>query len=205
MNSKINHLDDVKISKRLSYLLRHGAIREGLDINPDGFVSLVEVLQKLPDCTTADIRRVVSTNSKNRFTLVEDEDRGLQIKANQGHSLPSVNRLSLKPLINPNFQIIHGTYLRNWNIIKTQGLSRMKRNHIHFSKDLNFTCGLRRTAEVFIFINYSQSIENGIEFFESENGVILSPGDEYGVIEPRYFSKVVTRDNKLLSSNNSTN
>ncbi|XP_063976193.1 tRNA 2'-phosphotransferase 1 [Diachasmimorpha longicaudata] len=198
MNSKRINSDDLKISKRLCYLLRHGAVSEGLHINPDGFVVLDEVLRKLPECTIADIRRIVSTNSKQRFTIIDEEDKGLQIKANQGHSLQCVSQLSLKPLISPNFEIIHSTYLRKWSIIKTRGLSRMKRNHIHFSKGLNFTCGLRRNAEVFIFINYSKSVEKGIQFFESENGVILSPGDEDGVIEPTYFSKVVTSDNKLL-------
>ncbi|XP_011299066.1 tRNA 2'-phosphotransferase 1 isoform X2 [Fopius arisanus] len=184
MNSKKKQLEDVRISKRLSYLLRHGAVQEGLHINPDGFVPLRELLEKLPECTIVDIRRIVSTNSKGRFTLVESEDEGPQIKANQGHSLASVNRLSLKEVSNPNFEIIHGTSFANWAQIKCRGLSRMRRNHIHFSKD------------------YSKSSADGIKFFESENGVVLSPGDACGVIETRYFSRVSTRDNKILSIDN---
>ncbi|XP_011299065.1 tRNA 2'-phosphotransferase 1 isoform X1 [Fopius arisanus] len=202
MNSKKKQLEDVRISKRLSYLLRHGAVQEGLHINPDGFVPLRELLEKLPECTIVDIRRIVSTNSKGRFTLVESEDEGPQIKANQGHSLASVNRLSLKEVSNPNFEIIHGTSFANWAQIKCRGLSRMRRNHIHFSKGLDSARGLRSSAQVFIFIDYSKSSADGIKFFESENGVVLSPGDACGVIETRYFSRVSTRDNKILSIDN---
>ncbi|GFO16978.1 RNA 2'-phosphotransferase, tpt1/kpta family protein [Plakobranchus ocellatus] len=45
---------------------------------------------------------------------------------------------------------------------------------------------------------YKQSID-GLKFFLSANNVVLSPGDDSGVIEPKFFSKVVDRrkGNKL--------
>lgn len=33
-------------------------------------------------------------------------------------------------------QVIHGTFDNKWPIIKEQGLSRLKRNHIHFAAGL---------------------------------------------------------------------
>jgi RNA:NAD 2'-phosphotransferase (TPT1/KptA family) len=36
--------DLVQLSKKLSYLLRHGAVKEGLTISPDGFVSMEDMI-----------------------------------------------------------------------------------------------------------------------------------------------------------------
>ena len=38
-----------------------------------------------------------------------------------------------------------------------------------------------------VFVVFS----DGIEFFVSSNGVILSSGDEDGFVKPKYFSKVI--------------
>ncbi|XP_008551850.1 tRNA 2'-phosphotransferase 1 [Microplitis demolitor] len=188
---------DVKISKKLSYLLRHGAKNESLPITADGFCVLSDVLSKLKGVEIKDIERIVKNDHKQRYTLIKDGF--LKIKANQGHSIADVNNLSLKPItINPDFDIIHGTYFKYWNKIKEQGLSRVNRNHIHFAKGLNFSCGLRNSAEIFIFIDYKKATDNGLQFFESENGVILSYGNNMGIIEPKYFLKVTDKNQKLI-------
>lgn len=116
------------------------------------------------------------------------------IKACQGHTIEQINCLHLKVLTDISFDIIHGTFLKCYETIKVQGLCRMKRNHIHFAKGLNFICGLRKNAEVYIYIDYTKAKEDGIIFYESENGVILSPGNSNGFIEPKYFLKVVTKN-----------
>ncbi|KAK0088780.1 hypothetical protein PV325_010720 [Microctonus aethiopoides] len=128
-------------------------------------------------------------------------DGSLEIKANQGHSIANVNDLSLKLVKNPEFDIIHGTYMCHWPTIKTQGLSRMNRNHIHFAKDLKTNCGLRKSTEIYIFIDFKKATDDGLKFFESENGVILCDGNNKGFIEPRYFLKVIDKSNKVLLTN----
>jgi len=77
----------------------------------------------------------------------------------------------LKILDYIDFDIIHGTYFKHWSKIKTEGLSRMKRNHIHFAKGLNFINGLRQNAELFVYINFEKAKEDGLIFFESEKNV----------------------------------
>jgi 2'-phosphotransferase len=49
--------------------------------------------------------------------------------------------------------------------------------------------GMRATSKVAIFIDVGRAMEDGIEFFESDNGVILSSGID-GVIAPQYFKSV---------------
>ena len=81
---------DISLSKALSWLLRHGAVKEGLNIAADGFVDVTEVLQhnSLKDSCVADIERIVTYSDKQRFCLREHPESGqLQIRANQGHSI----------------------------------------------------------------------------------------------------------------------
>lgn len=197
---KIANDRDVGISKTLSYLLRHAAVKEGLPIEPDGFINLCSILSypemKRKSVQLSDIKRVVLTNNKMRFTLVCLENVW-KIKANQGHSLKEVTELSLTQLTidKINFEVVHGTYYIYWMSIKRDGLKRMTRNHIHFACTAIFkenVSGFRKDAEVLIFINVHAALKDGIEFYRSENNVILSEGLN-GVLETKYFSKVVDR------------
>ncbi|XP_046816224.1 tRNA 2'-phosphotransferase 1 [Vespa crabro] len=190
--------DYIRLSKKLSYLLRHGAIREGLSIRTDGFSPIDQLLsEKLQGYTLEDIKKVVETNDKKRFILRENNGNW-EIKATQGHSINNINNLSLKQLDHVDFDIIHGTYYRNWESIKLKGLSRMRRNHIHFSKGLNFICGLRKSAEIYICIDFEKAKREGLKFFESENEIILCAGNDEGIIERKYFLKVYSKNSEIL-------
>jgi 2'-phosphotransferase len=99
--------------------------------------------------------------------------------------------------------VVHGTYHRAWQSIKHQGLSRMKRNHIHFAPGLpgqdGVISGMRGSCQVLIYINMKKALEDGLKFFRSSNNVILSPGDVDGYIKPLYFDKVCdVKSGKLL-------
>lgn len=93
--------------------------------------------------------------------------------------------------------VIHGTYKRSWFKIKTEGLKRMKRTHIHFAtglpSDKGVISGMRSDVDVLIFIDVTRALQSGIKFYQSSNGVVLSPGDERGVIKPKYFLRVCDR------------
>ncbi|CAK1543298.1 unnamed protein product [Leptosia nina] len=199
-------LDIVQISKSLSWILRHGVQREGLEISDEGYVSLSTLLRhkKFRKYNFNDIKRVVDSNDKQRFKLRLNPSTSLwEIKANQGHSIKSVKNSELIPIIQDKYPlVIHGTYLRNWDNIKIQGLSHMSRNHIHFAKGLpndpNIKSGIRRDAQVLIYINLKKALQGGIKFFESENGVILTEGDANGFLKPEYFLRAVKFENNII-------
>ncbi|PWN41591.1 phosphotransferase KptA/Tpt1 [Ceraceosorus guamensis] len=92
---------EVVLSKALSWLLRHGALKEKLAIRPDGFVKVEDVLkssriksiQLPPDgrkVSLEDVKEVVQSNEKKRFELREEEGEHW-IRAVQGHSLQNVS------------------------------------------------------------------------------------------------------------------
>lgn len=72
----------------------------------------------------------------------------------------------------------------------------MSRNHIHFAtgtpKNTDVISGMRKNCEVYIFIDLEKALLDDIKFYKSENGVILSPGDDHGKIDKKYFLKVVS-------------
>lgn len=75
----------------------------------------------------------------------------------------------------------------------------MSRNHIHFSKGLpedtaaDVISGMRNDAELLFYINVQKSMEDGVDWWISDNGVVLTEGDKEGRIGPKYWKKVVGR------------
>ncbi|XP_016894922.1 tRNA 2'-phosphotransferase 1 [Cynoglossus semilaevis] len=192
---------DVHLSKSMSYALRHGAGQMGLNMGEDGFVSVDELLAhpQFRSYSLEDIKRVVATNDKQRFKLYPNPENGLlQIRANQGHSV-LVKNLELKPVLigSPDCptEAVHGSYLSKWSSIQVQGLSRMKRTHIHLASGLpgedGVISGMRRDCDLAVFIDVQKAIADGINFFWSENGVLLTEGDAEGKLLPKYFCRAL--------------
>ncbi|XP_023391563.1 tRNA 2'-phosphotransferase 1 isoform X4 [Pteropus vampyrus] len=145
---------DVQLSKALSYALRHGALKLGLPMWADGFVSLGALLQlpQFRSFSAEDVQRVVDGNGKQRFALHPgDPSTGPLIRANQG---------------------------------------------------------MRPNCEVAVFINGPLALADGIPFFRSANGVILTPGNADGFLLPKYFKEALqlrpTRKPLSLSDNEET-
>ena len=195
--------DMVRLSKSMSYLLRHGSEKAGLRVEPDGFVRLSEmlVLPQLRRWSVEDVRVVVETNSKQRFALKTDGDTGeLWIRANQGHTVRSVQDDALLTEITDPAElptVVHGTYLAALPAIQVAGLSRMGRNHIHFAVGMpegaGVISGMRASAEVVIQLDVAATMAAGIKLYRSANNVVLSPGNASGHIPPEYFSAIEQR------------
>ncbi|XP_029367647.1 tRNA 2'-phosphotransferase 1 [Echeneis naucrates] len=198
-----NHREDrdVRLSKSISYALRHGANQMGLQMGSDGFVFVEELLAHSQFCSYSleDIERAVATNDKQRFKLCpHPEDGRLQIRANQGHTV-QVRDLELRPVLpgSPDCpaEAVHGSYLSKWRSIQQHGLSRMKRTHIHLASglpgDQGVISGMRRDCDLAVFVDVPKALADGIEFFWSENGVLLTSGNAEGKLLPKYFSRAL--------------
>ncbi|KAF9306551.1 hypothetical protein BGZ74_005126 [Mortierella antarctica] len=197
----------VQLSKALSWLLRHNAESQGIAIRPDGYCLLSDVMahSKFKKFTVADVMGVVETNDKKRFEVMEEvmEDKeGVVtktfIRAVQGHSIKAVEDLGLEALTNPAQipTVIHGTVFSKWDLICQHGLSKMNRNHIHMASGLlgesGVTSGMRKSCNLYIYIDTVKAIQDGIKFFRTSNSVILSDGlNGDGIIPAQYFLKVV--------------
>ena len=194
--------NSVRLSKSLSYVLRHGAEEVGLKIRPDGYIRVEDLLrnQTFRDISLQDVITVVENNDKKRFEITSISNE-LFIRACQGHTIKTIqDEYLLQPIVDASLYptVVHGTYEKLLSAILEIGLSRMKRNHIHMATSINpkaVVSGARQSAEVFIVINLAKALEAGIPFYLSSNGVVLSPGlAETGLIPSEFFEAVVRRD-----------
>ncbi|KAL3908071.1 MAG: hypothetical protein SGILL_008622 [Bacillariaceae sp.] len=107
--------------------------------------------------------------------------------------------------------IVHGTYPKPWELIQAQGLKTMTRQHIHFASGLPngvIISGMRKSASIHIFVDAKKCAEDGIAFYKSDNGVLLTRGVEDssgsggdGVLPPKYFSHVTDSSGNVLLDN----
>lgn len=94
--------------------------------------------------------------------------------------------------------VLHGTYFAFWpSIVSSGGLKVMGRNHIHCSTGTpedGVVSGMRRDAELLVEIDLARSVgEGGLKWWRSENGVLLTEGNEMGVLSSSFFKKVTGR------------
>lgn len=192
---------DVRLSKALSFALRHGAAQMGLDMSSDGFLFVDNLLThpQFRSYSLEDVERVVANCDKQRFKLrTLPEDGRVQIRANQGHTV-QVPQLELRAIKfdDPDCprDAVHGTYLQHWPSIRSQGLKRMKRTHIHLAPGLpgdgGVISGMRVSCDIAIFIDVHKALADGIQFYWSENRVVLTPGDSDGILASKYFTCVL--------------
>lgn len=199
---------DVQISKALSYLLRHGAIKEKLPIDANGYIPVSVLLAhnrlKSHRCTSEDIHRIVANNDKKRFHI----SQGTSLKgtpqelicATQGHSITTIRPTGdvlqeITDVAELPHRLIHGTKISKLLLIlQTGAIKKLDRNHVHLSpgipgSDTQVVSGMRPSSNVHIHLRLDQQLLTQIKLFKSLNDVYLTPND----IPLSLFQKVVVR------------
>ncbi|AYV83658.1 MAG: Tpt1/KptA family RNA 2'-phosphotransferase [Hyperionvirus sp.] len=197
--TKGGSMNEMQLSKKLSWILRHGAVDIGLTVGKDGSVLVSDLmdLDDMKNVTVADIVKVVESNDKNRFTLSNDAVSGAsRIRANQGHSHKVGEKINneelLKRITIPMPICFHGTYQKFVTTIKKTGLNRMGRKHVHLTSSLTAVSGVRSNVTALVYIDMARAMADGMIFYLSDNDVILTEGIN-GVIDPKYISKITSK------------
>lgn len=164
----------VAISKFLSKHLRHSPEVIGLTLEVGGWVKIDDLISAcqhygLP-ISLADLNEVVDNCEKQRFSFNETKDK---IRANQGHSTQV--EMDFKQETPPN-KLYHGTVDKFMKAIMTEGIKKMKRHHVHLSKDLDTATkvGARRGKPIILEVDAGAMHAVGYKFYISANGVWLT-------------------------------
>ncbi len=164
----------IKISKFLSYALRHKPDAIGITLEDGGWIDVDVLLQALntvgKSITREVLDEVVRANDKQRFAFSED---GAKIRASQGHSIEV--DLGLQPLTPPDV-LYHGTASRFLDSILATGLQRQNRQHVHLSADEQTAVrvGQRHGKPIVLHVDAGGMHADGHAFFLSANGVWLT-------------------------------
>jgi putative RNA 2'-phosphotransferase len=165
---------DAKISKRLSFWLRHKPEDAGLELSDDGWTDVAAVLNAFStlglECNRDQLERVVATNDKKRFEFSND---GKRIRARQGHSVDI--DLGLTALAPPEI-LFHGTATRFLPLILAEGLKPMARHHVHLSpdRDTAHKVGSRHGKPAILQVAAGAMQADGHRFYRTDNGVWLT-------------------------------
>jgi len=154
--------------KYLSFILRHSMedFNAGL-IDESGYMSISDLVKK--GFTEELIEEIVNTNNKARYEYNEDHTK---LRARQGHSIPV--DVGLTPTTPPEI-LYHGTAERFIPSILKEGLKPMSRLYVHLSSDKEtaINVGKRHGKPVVLTINTQEMVDDGYQFFLSNNGVWL--------------------------------
>ncbi len=161
--------EKTKTSKFLSLVLRHKPEEIGLVLDSDGWADVNELLQKT-DISFEDLKEVVNSNDKKRFTFSDDFNK---IRASQGHSIKV--DLKLEPTTPPEI-LFHGTAEKNIVSILGKGLLKQDRNYVHLSADIDTAkkVGMRYGKPIVLKISALKMHQEGYKFYISKNNVWLT-------------------------------
>jgi putative RNA 2'-phosphotransferase len=179
-------VDVVRVSKRLSFVLRHQPSSVGLTLDEAGWVDVDRLLAALAahglPLARADLDAVVAGNDKQRFAF---DPSGTRIRASQGHSVAvDLGYASADPPA----ELFHGTVERFLPAILAEGLRPGRRHAVHLSADVGTAraVGGRRGRPVVLRVDAARLAADGVQFARSANGVWLVdavPPDHLTVME----------------------
>ncbi|MCD7729924.1 MAG: RNA 2'-phosphotransferase [Oscillospiraceae bacterium] len=175
-------MDYIKLSKEISYALRHAPWEYELELDKDGFVQISQLIDALNNgdnygrtVTIYDLTRINAESDKKRFEIKDD-----RIRALYGHTIPM--HIS-KEIVTPPNILYHGTTYKAANLILDTGLKPMRRQYVHLSVDIDTAerVGRRRDGSpVILKVDAAKASADGIIFYEGNDKVVLAdfvPGE----------------------------
>lgn len=174
--------DDRRLSKRLSYVLRHDPASIGVELDPAGWAALDDMLEGFAaHGVRVDVERLhqlVARGPKQRFEL---DDAGERIRARYGHSVDV--ELSHEPEVPPDV-LYHGTHPAALDRILREGLLPMTRRQVHLSEDVGTAreVASRRGSPVILVVDAEAMHAEGHGFSRAAPSLWL--GDQ---VPPRFL------------------
>jgi RNA:NAD 2'-phosphotransferase (TPT1/KptA family) len=147
------------------------------------------------------IDRIIRLNGKQRFKKkvdVEKKKSYIRILQGQRSYLSRKAKLNYDKIFDRKIDMssigdithfVHATNKDSYkSIVDVGALYRMTRAHVHLSKTAENATTYRKTAKILLRVDTGSSLNDGIEYWEAGNGVILSSGkNNTGFITANYI------------------
>ena len=172
------------LTRCLAFLLRHGAAKYRVELDPEGWASLDAVARALRRLhprfralPMGGLAAAMPSQSSERF-----EVHGGRIRALYGHSVRTV--IPFGPLSPPEV-LFHGTWDEAEESIKGQGLRPMGRSYVHLTSDLEYAERVARAAGtdwVVFRVRTGEASRSGVIFRRASRSIWLA-----GEIAPQFI------------------
>lgn len=168
-------MDYEKLSKEVSYALRHAPWEYELEMDEEGWVSIEQLLRALSTAdefkkvTQKDLAIMIDKSDKKRHEIKNNK-----IRAFYGHSIPM--RITKNKKTPPD-KLYHGTARRFIESIKQNGLLPMSRQYVHLSADIDTATkvGCRHgNLPCILEIDAKKAYEDGVGFYHGNEKVWLA-------------------------------
>ncbi|GFN30049.1 RNA 2'-phosphotransferase [Paenibacillus xylaniclasticus] len=169
-------MDYSKLSKEVSYALRHAPWEYELELDHEGWVDVEQLLQALRFdnqwklVNEHDLSMMIKVSDKKRHEMMNGKIRALY-----GHSVPQKIR---KDVDTPPSILYHGTARHLVEHILLDGLRPMARQYVHLSADLDTAklVGKRKDSMPALLVIQAEkaSNESGIRFYRGNDVVWLA-------------------------------
>jgi putative RNA 2'-phosphotransferase len=166
----------VRLSRTISYALRHNPADFGLTLDDEGWVPVQDLLAALRrrhsewrNIQITDLVQVMTQSEKQRFEM-----RDSKIRAFYGHSVTL--KMQHEPAMPPAL-LYHGTTPQAAKISRMEGLKPMRRQYVHLSADEETArqVALRHTHRpVILYIDAFTASRQGIAFYLGNDRVWLA-------------------------------
>lgn len=162
-----------RLSKKLSFVLRHHPDRIGIQLDKFGRADLNDFLKKFnahyqTPLNKKTIEQIIYQSNKQRFII-----EGSTIRALYGHSIPVE---SLEPAADPPETLYHGTSHTAAKLIQQEGLKKMDRSFVHLSNDSQNAYNVGRHHDshpVILKIAAQKANASDISFYSTKSGIWL--------------------------------
>lgn len=174
--------EEQRISKTISYALRHKPEEFELLLDDEGYTDLAEFIEKMNHkaelgLTIELVHSLLERSDKTRWEITQQ-----RIRAVYGHS---IEKKVVKQTVTPPKYLYHGTAHRFVEKILTGGLIPKERQYVHLSQDKEtaIMVGERRDTSPVIFkVRALEASQSGVEFYQELEGIWLSEA-----IAPHYL------------------
>lgn len=163
------------LSKEVSYALRHAPWEYELEMDEEGWVSVVQLLDALHKddkwkaVTENDLEEMIKLSEKKRHEISNGK-----IRAYYGHSLSMKITKEIK--IPPNI-LYHGTARRFLQSIVENGLLPQNRQYVHLSQDIETAENVGKRHDdkpCILIIDAKRAWQDGIKFYLGNEKVWLA-------------------------------
>lgn len=200
-NIQYNRIDfNEKLSKLISYCLRHKPEEFGIKLDKEGWTKLDQLLENISTkekyfsgLSFYDVSLMIDHSEKKRHELEaikkEHDKKWLgnyyewKIRAKYGHSTGEKIKYGISE---PPTILYHGTSLESMNVIIRDGLKPMTRQYVHLSSDMATAkeVGLRKSKNIVILkILAKNAFRNNQKFYKVDQTIWLSNEIESQYIE----------------------
>ncbi|WP_139991610.1 RNA 2'-phosphotransferase [Paenibacillus paridis] len=168
-------MDYQKLSKELSYILRHAPWSLGLELDEEGWVRIDHLIEAMQErkpweqLQESDLVAMIDAIPKKRHELAAGK-----IRAIYGHSVPEIIVRERKK---PPEVLYHGTSRELQGQIMTNGLRPMARQNVHLSIETATAMNVGRRKDrqpLLLRIDAERAWQAGIAFYQGDEVVWLA-------------------------------